>query len=201
MKSQRIFQISLLMAFLIISTLVFVLIETNEQPIVGVGGEDGVLGGDFQLQSLNGDVSLSDFEGKVVVLYFGFLSCPEVCPASMGMMSQTLRKFDESEVEQIQPILVSIDPKRDTYEQISEFTEYFDPRILGVTGTPEQIDLVARNYGAHFEITESSETDPSDYAFRHSSRYYVIDQSGRLVDAMRHSTTANELAARIRTLI
>lgn len=199
MAQKPLLQLLSLAAFIIVSLLVYALIGSGKGSIDGVGGEDGVLGGEFELQSYEGQVKLSDFQGKVVVLYFGFLSCPEVCPASMGMMSRTLSKLEE-DAEQVQSILISIDPKRDSYEQIAKFTEYFDSRILGVTGTVEQIDMVARDYGAHFEITESDTVD-SEYAFRHSSRYYVIDRQGQLVDAMRHSTTANELAARIRTLI
>ena len=199
-KNQQKIQLSLLLALAVVSTLVYLFMSTTERPTEGVGGADGILGGEFELQSSEGLVRLSDFQGKVTVVYFGFLSCPEVCPASMGMVSKMLNKLSEAEQLQVQPILISIDPKRDEVQEIAEFTHYFHPSILGVTGSPEQIDQVALDYGAFFEVSESV-TPGSDYAFRHSSRYYVIDQNGQLVDAMRHSTTANELAARIRTLI
>lgn len=187
-------------ALLVIAILITALINTSDHPLVGVGGTDGELGGDFTLTTVKGDVSLSDFAGKVVVMYFGFLSCPEVCPNSMIVMQRTLNKLNENEQDQLQGLLVSIDPKRDSLQDLKDFTEYYHPKIMGMTGTVEQVDLVARNYGAFFEITES-ETPDSEYAYRHSSRYYIINQQGELVDAMRHSTTPNELAARIKQII
>lgn len=199
MSTQQTIKLTLVAVFLILSTLAVVLLKSGRDD-EGLGGEDGILGGDFRLSSAEGDVSLTDFSGQVVVLYFGFLNCPEVCPTSMSMVSKAMGRLDEQELNQVQPILISIDPERDSLEQLSEFTSYFHPSILGVTGTQEQIEAVAQDYGAFFEVVDSTTTG-SSYEFRHSSRYYVINQHGELVDAMRHSTTANELVARIRTLI
>ena len=182
---------------MIVSLLAFLLIDNNQSD---AGGEDGKLGGDFRLTGINGEVSLRDFEGSVVVLYFGFLNCPKVCPTSMGMVTKSLNLLSEQELKQVQAILISVDPERDTYQALANYTRQFHPNILGITGTHQQIDAVKNNYAAYAEIIESQSAD-SAYAFRHTSRYFVINQQGKLVDAMRHSTTANELVARIRTLI
>lgn len=200
MTTQRTIQIFLGFTALTVLVLGLVLANSDDRNTENLGGVDGVLGGEFTLHHAKGSASLSDFKGQVVVLYFGFLNCPEVCPTSMSMITKALNKLDAEELEQVQPILVSIDPERDSYDQIKEFTAYFHPQILGVTGSRDEIDLVASEYGAFNEVIDST-TDGSDYEFRHSSRYYVVDQNGELVDAMRHSTTANELVARIRTLI
>ena len=173
---------------------------STDRDAQGIGGADGILGGDFVLQSSQGPVALEDFRGKVVLLYFGFLSCPEVCPASMSIYQQTMAKLSESERAEVQPILISIDPARDSVEALEEFTNYFGANILGLTGTHEEIVAVTQDYGAYFKNIESASPD-SEYAFAHTSRYFVINQQGKLVDAMRHSTTANELSARIRTLL
>ena len=186
--------------FVFVGLLIGILLSSDDRPVAGAGGSDGKLGGDFTLQSADGEVSLADFRGQVVVLYFGFLNCPEVCPTSMGMIRKTLNKLTIAELNQVQPILVSVDPKRDTVQDLEDFSDYFHQKIIGVTGSPDAIDAVARDYGAYFKITQS-ETPDSEYAFEHTSRYYVINQQGELVDAMRHSTTANELAARIRKLM
>lgn len=199
-SSNKLVVVLIATAVLVIGTLVTVLLTASDHPLIGVGGDDGELGGDFTLSTVQGEVSLSDFAGKVVVMYFGFLSCPEVCPNSMIVMQRTLNKLSAAEQEQLQGLLISIDPKRDSLQDLKDFTAYYHPKIMGMTGTVEQVDAVARDYGAFFEITES-ETSDSEYAYRHSSRYYLIDQQGQLVDAMRHSTTPNELAARIQQLI
>lgn len=186
-------------ALLIVGILVFVLLTGNDHPLVDVGGKDGELGGDFSLQSAEGKVSLSDYKGKVVVVYFGFLSCPEVCPTSMGVLKSSFNKLGEQS-DNVQGILISIDPKRDTFDKLANFANYYHQNIIGVTGTPDEIDNVAREYGAYFKAIKSDELD-KDYVFEHSSRYYIINQQGDLVDAMRHSTTPNELTAKIKSLL
>lgn len=200
MTAENRIKLVLLATLLMVSGLAFVLASSADRNGENLGGADGILGGDFTLRNADGDVSLSDFSGQIVVLYFGFLNCPEVCPASMGMVSNAMNRLDTDEQNQVQPILVSIDPERDSLDQLAEFTQYFHPRLLGLTGTSDEIEAVAQDYGAFFEVTDSS-SPGSAYEFRHSSRYYVIDQNGELVDAMRHSTTASELVTRIRTLI
>ncbi|MDA8682527.1 SCO family protein [Porticoccaceae bacterium] len=157
------------------------------------------VGGDFVLRNIDGRVSLEDFRGSVVILYFGFLSCPEVCPTSMSILTRSLEKLSPAEKNKTKAILISIDPQRDNFQELLEFTNYYHPNILGVTGTEQEVEKVAQQYGAFFEIT-ASETVDSAYAYRHSSRYYIIDQQGNLIQAMRHSTTPNELAARIKKL-
>ena len=200
MLTQRLLHITLFVSVAIVGVLAYLLMDSEGRSRGEAGGSDGILGGEFTLHSQTGAVTLSDFRGEVVILYFGFLNCPEVCPASMSTVSNALKKLDQPELDQVQSILVSIDPARDTLAELAEFSEYFHPNILGVTGSQDEIDAVTADYGAFIDVVDST-TPGSDYEFRHSSRYYVIDQSGNLVDAMRHSTTPNELAARIRTLI
>lgn len=156
------------------------------------------LGGDFTLQSLQGDVSLSDFKGKAVVMYFGFMSCPEVCPNSLGVIKAAFNKLSSENITNIQGLMISIDPKRDSLQSLAAFTQHFHRNITGITGDQSTLEKTAKQYGAYFSKTD----DPKlGYLFEHVSRYYVIDKDGELVDAMRHSTTPNELAARLKTII
>jgi len=195
--------LTLFFALALIVFLVVFLFKSDVRSNENIGGADGILGGDFVLQSVNGSVELEDFRGKVVLMYFGFLSCPEVCPASMGIFQKTLQKMTAEEREQIQPLLISIDPARDTVEELAEFSAYFDSQIIGLTGTEQALRAVADDYGAFYQVApvKASEKAEQGYLFDHTSRYYVVDQQGELVDAMRHSTTANELAARVRLLL
>lgn len=158
------------------------------------------LGGDFTLQSSEGAVSLSRFQNKVVVMYFGFLTCPEVCPNSMTIVSSALNKLSPAQLAETQALLVSIDPKRDTPEKLAEYAKFYHQNLLGLTGSKNEIDVVTNQYGAYYNFTEI-EAVTADYGVEHSSRYYVIDRAGNLVTAMRHSTTANELYAQIIQLL
>ena len=156
------------------------------------------LGGDFTLKSIQGDVSLSDYKGKAVVMYFGFISCPEVCPNSMGVIQTAFNKLKAHEIDQVQGLMISIDPERDSLENLNEFTQYYHPNIQGLTGTDEQLEATSKLYGAYFKKQKDKK---NDYLFEHVSRYYIINKHGDLIDAMRHSTTPNELVARLKETI
>ena len=158
------------------------------------------LGGRFQLSSLNGSIDLEEYKGKVVVLYFGFLNCAEVCPLSMGVMSAALKKLPIDIYPQVQGFFISVDPKRDDLQSLNDFAQYFDPRILGLTGTKEEIDTLTRQYGVYFDLVDMESSELA-YTVDHSSRFYIVSPSGQLVDVMSHSTTPIELAARIKRAI
>ncbi len=91
--------------------------------------EEAPLGGDFTLQSVAGPVSLKDLHGKVVLLYFGYTKCPDVCPTSLSFMTQALNEMTDDELAKVQGVFVSVDPKRDTVESLKEYVEYFHPNF------------------------------------------------------------------------
>ena len=189
----------LVLGALLVVVLSVFLATSDDFPSSNMGGKDGKLGGEFTLTGIDGEVSLSDFRGKVVMLYFGFVNCSQVCPTSMRIMQKTLAEMDSNELGQVQAILISFDTE-DSYQTLAAYTKKFHPNILGLTGTVKQINTVIDEYGAYYGPNDLEEFD-AGLAYRHSSRYYIVNQQGELVDAMRHSTTANELRARLRTLI
>ncbi len=154
------------------------------------------LGGHFKLASLNGDIDLEQYRGKVVVMYFGFLNCAEVCPSSVGVMSAAMQQVDQQYYNDIQGFFVSVDPKRDDLESLHQFAQHFDPRILGLTGTEEEIDELTKNYGVYYDMVDLESSELS-YTVDHVSRFYILDETGDLIDSMSHSTTPIELAARL----
>lgn len=185
---------------LFLVALVSLFVVTSDKSLAEKPRSLDSLGGDFTLTAHSGKVSLSDYRGKAVVMYFGFLTCPEVCPSSMTTISTALNRLDADEASQTQAILVSVDPKRDTIKELAEYAQFYHPRLVGLTGNKEQIDSVTNQYGAYYDFSEI-ESVTADYGVEHSSRYYVIDRDGKLVTAMRHSTTPNELAAQIKELL
>ncbi len=166
----------------------------NQKPLYEYGGE-------FSLQSADGQINLSDYQGKIVVMYFGFLNCTEACPLSMATVSKALQKLTPEEREQVQVMFVSVDPERDDLESLEKFSKYYDEKnIVGITGTKEQIEALSDQYGVFFELVDL-EGSNLGYTVDHSSRFYMINQKGELVTTMSHSTSPIELAAKISDLI
>lgn len=168
----------------------------SDQPLLHRLGQ----GGDFTLQSISGPTSLSDFEGKVSVLYIGYTHCPDVCPTSLAIMSQALKELSEEELEQVQPLFVSVDPERDTPERLAKYSEFFHPKIIGMTGPKKDIDLMVERYGAFYRKVEM-EDSAMDYSVDHSSRIYLINKKGQLSQTLTHATMPNDVVAEIRKLL
>ncbi|WP_305838020.1 SCO family protein [Photobacterium leiognathi] len=154
------------------------------------------LGGEFQLNSLDGTVSLNQFKGQTVVLYFGFLNFAEVCPSSMGVMATAFSMLPPEEYANVQGIFISVDPGRDDLDSLDKFAKHFDKRIKGLTGTKQEIDALTKQYGVYFDLVDMESSELS-YTVDHASRFYIINPEGKLVDAMSHTTTPIELAAGI----
>jgi len=187
----------LIVAGLFIAGLIAVYIATTTVPVGEKLKSLKDLGGEFHLNSINGVVDLKEYEGKVVVLYFGFLNCAEVCPASMGVMSAAFKKLPADQFPNVQGFFISVDPKRDDLKSLNEFAQYFDQRIQGLTGTQDEINALTKQYGVYFDLVDM-ESSELGYTVDHSSRFYIISPTGQLIDAMSHSTTPIELAERIK---
>ncbi|MGB2130679.1 MAG: SCO family protein [Marinobacterium sp.] len=158
------------------------------------------LGGDFTLTSAAGPVSLADFRGQVAVIYIGYASCPDVCPTALAVLTQSLRQLSEAERQQVQGIFISVDPERDTPEKLADYSAFFSPQIVGVTGSRDNIDRVVRQYGAFYRKVELKDS-AMGYAVDHSSRLYLVDQQGRLVETLMHNTSVPTLTSALKSLI
>ena len=156
-------------------------------------------GGDFNLQSEAGPISLEQFRGKVAVLYFGYTWCPDICPTSLAMISTALRQLTPEELAAVQVMFISVDPERDSFERLTSYARYFHPTILGVTGTPEEVAQVAKLYGAGYRKVEQDSA--IGYAVDHTADVYVIDQQGKLYRTLPHGTPPAEILAVLRELL
>jgi protein SCO1/2 len=131
---------------------------------------------DFTLRgSDGGELRLSRYRGKVVVLAFGFTSCPDVCPTTLAVLAQARKKLGPRGGE-LQVVYVTVDPDRDDAERLRTYLAKFDPSFVGGTGNPEQLTAVRRDYG----IAATRTTLGTAYAFAHSSYTYLIDREGSL---------------------
>lgn len=158
----------------------------------------GHLGGDFTLSSVDGPVSLSDFRGKVVPIYFGFTFCPDICPTTLSSLASAMNQLTPAELAQVEGLFISVDPERDTLPNTAEYAAHFHPQIRGITGSPEQIAQVARQYLVIYEKVQM-EDSAMDYSVDHSSLLYVVGKDGKIRSLVRHGDSPADIAAALRT--
>lgn len=154
-------------------------------------------GGDFTLQSVTGPVSLSDYKGKLVLLYFGYTYCPDVCPTSLAATAEGLKQLTPDELARVAMIFISVDPKRDTPARLKEYAEFFHPAIVGVTGSAEAIAEVAKRYGV-FYAEQKIDTAGGGYVVDHSSDTFIVAPDGAVVGKIAHATPPDQVVVAIR---
>ncbi|MFN3742766.1 MAG: SCO family protein [Anaerolineales bacterium] len=154
---------------------------------------------DFTLQAADGRmVSLRDFRGKYVLLYFGYTFCPDVCPASLGNLAVALRRLGEK-ANQVQVIMISVDPERDTPEKMAEYVSHFHPSFIGLSGDAQEIARVAALYGIFYEKQEVESS--AEYLVNHTATIMVIDREGRLKLIWPFGVTPDEIVADLKYLL
>jgi protein SCO1/2 len=161
------------------------------------------IGGPFTLTATKGrTVSDQEFRGKWLLVYFGYTHCPDVCPTTLLEIAQTLKQLGPLAAEVV-PFFITIDPERDTPEAVSEFAEAFDPRIVGLSGTPAQIASVAKEYRVYYKKVEQPGMKSEDYLMEHSAFVYLMGPSGAYVTLFspRQGQGPDQMAARLRDLI
>ena len=154
-------------------------------------------GGDFTLDSPGGNLALQDYRGKVVLLYFGYTFCPDVCPTALSALGQAFTALTPDELAQVQGIFVSVDPERDTMEILNVYAPFFHPRIVGASGTPAQVAEVARRYGVSYMKQKSVDDRP--YTVDHSSSTYLVDRQGRIAAILPHGAPVTDIVSKIRS--
>lgn len=144
------------------------------------------LGGDFVLQGKHGKFDLKGYRGKLVLIYFGYTFCPDICPTNLSHLTQALNELSQDELSKIQPVFISVDPDRDTLEHLDNYVKYFHKSLLGITGEPSTIASIASQYGAAYQkvIGESA----GGYLIDHSSFTYLVDQNGKLKESFPHAS-------------
>lgn len=173
-------------------------------PSNGAVNSDGTptVGGPFTLTDTKGEtVTDKDFAGKYMLVFFGYTYCPDVCPTALSDMSTALDMLSDAKVSKLTPVFISVDPKRDTPEHLSEYVTFFHPKLVGLTGTEQQIKDVAREYRVFYRLGEPSADDPLDYTVDHTSIVYLIGPDGKLVTHFSHGTTPEAMAERLGQLL
>lgn len=148
---------------------------------------------DFELTGEGGRrVRLSDFRGKIVLLFFGYTFCPDVCPTTMRELARAMEILGPEKARDIQVIMISVDPERDTPEHINEYVHAFNPNFIGLTGTPDEIAQVATMYGIFYQKREG--TAATGYLVDHTATVTVINREGYVKLLIPYGVTAAEIA-------
>ncbi|MFT3673323.1 SCO family protein [Aestuariivirga sp.] len=154
---------------------------------------EALVGGPFTMVNQKGEtVSEKSFAGKPMLLFFGYTYCPDVCPTELQVMAEALRQLGDK-ASDIQPILVSIDPARDTPQVLADYVANFGPQFVGLTGTPEQVKAMADAYRVFYAKVENKD-DPKAYLMDHSSIIYLMGPDGKFLKHFTYSTDAKALA-------
>jgi protein SCO1/2 len=154
---------------------------------------------DFRLTDHNGQPrTLKDFRGKLVVLFFGYTQCPDVCPTTLTELAEAKRLLGPAG-DKVQGLLVTVDPERDTPEVLKAYVANFDPTFLALRGTPEQLAETAKEYKVYFKKSEGK--TPTSYTMDHSAASYVYDAQGRLRLYTRYGSGAQSLASDLKLLM
>ena len=157
-------------------------------------------GGDFTLNAPDGPLSLSDLRGKVVLIFFGYTSCPDVCPISLGRIDASFSAMDASELERVQALFITLDPERDTADRLEKYTRYFHRNIIGLRGDEKAINSVASQYGVNY----SKDLMPGSalgYSISHPTSILLLDDEGHIVENVSHDAKSTYLLSRIRDLL
>jgi protein SCO1/2 len=158
-----------------------------------------VLEGETFLRAADGPVRLSDYAGSYVLLYFGYTSCPDVCPTSLAKLKAAISQLSQDQQDQVKVLFISVDPGRDTPQKTDDYAKVFSTAFTGATGTPIEISYIAKALGVTYKIGPPA-ADGS-YLVEHSSYIYVIDRQGYLVMNWDHGVQPDEIAADLKYLL
>ena len=162
----------------------------------GKTGGRGVasVGGPFTLTDHEGRARTDkDFRGRFTLVYFGYTYCPDVCPTALQVITNAMEQLDENLQSKITPIFITVDPERDTVNHLKSYVENFHPRLVGLTGSTEQIAHAARIYRVYYSKSKNSIENLNDYLMDHSSIVFLMSPHGDYVTHFTHSTPMKKM--------
>ena len=158
------------------------------------------IGGEFELTNQRGErMRLSDFAGRALVMFFGYTFCPDVCPATLARVREVKAALPPEDAARFTGVLVSVDPARDSPQRLGQYVEFFDPAFVALTGSEDELEDVARRYGARFMIPEGQPED--SYLVNHSSIAYLIDPAGHVRALYYGDEPIDAIAANVRQVL
>lgn len=164
-------------------------------------GENSGINPRYLLQDPNGRaVSSEDFRGRFQLISFGYTYCPDVCPTTLVEMAEILKQLGE-QADRFQAIFISVDPERDSGQVLKTYTEFFDPRILGLTGSPALVRRAADNFKIRYAKVRQPGADPGRYAVDHSAGMILLGPQGEFIRKFAFSTPVLEVTKQLGELL
>ena len=199
--NHRLVRITLFAALGIVIAVLFAWQYGFLSPGAGRPGTSGIakIGGPFTLTDHTGTVRTEkDFHGKMMLIYFGYTYCPDVCPTALQIMSVALQNLG-GKAETVTPVFITVDPERDTVKHLGDYVKNFHVRMVGLTGSAEQIKQAAKVYRVYYRKAKPASGDPpKDYLMDHSSVVYLMDREGRYITHFTHRSPSEDIEAAIR---
>lgn len=150
------------------------------------------MGAPFTLQAYDGPFSLEDIGDRLALIYFGYTWCPDICPASMVFLAAAMDSLSETQRDQLQPIFISVDPERDTPDRLKAYVDFFEADIIGVTGEADELEALARQYGAFYRRVDMDSA--MVYAMDHSADFYLTRNNGEILAILPHAVNVEQLS-------
>ncbi len=167
----------------------------------GKGSEAELEGGPISLPSTRGEFALSQLdEDQLAVVFFGYTWCPDVCPMSLAVVRQVRQQLSDPRREQVVPVMISVDPERDTLSRLEEYLASFGEDFIGATGSIEQVEEIAERYGVVWRKVEAPES-AMDYTVDHTASLYLVDRHGEIRRRVLHSPTPGPLKAALNDVL
>jgi protein SCO1/2 len=164
------------------------------QPVQSSGA--ALIGGPFSLVGADGKpVTDRDFRGRYMLIFFGFTHCPDICPAELQVIAQALEQLGDK-AKKVVPILITLDPERDTPQAMANYVKSFGPNFVGLTGSPEAIAAAAKAYRVAYSKVENKDS-AGDYSVDHSALVYLMDPEGRYVTHFSYGLSADQMAEKL----
>ena len=157
-------------------------------------------GGEFTLRSVEGPVRLDDLRGKVVLLFFGYTSCPDICPLSLARIGACLSSLEEEQAQRVSALFITLDPGRDTVERMRQYAGFFHSGIIGLSGDVEEIDDVTARYGITWERKAAPES-ALGYSISHPDTILLVDTEGALAGEVRGEDGSEALRRKVLELL
>ncbi|MBC8259443.1 MAG: SCO family protein [SAR324 cluster bacterium] len=195
-----IFKLRILLSFLLLLLFSFGNIVSLSAHEKSVSGSKEFHGGDFILKSAEGRFSLKDLRGSVVLLFFGYTSCPNVCPISLATISNVFSQMSPTELKRTTALFISLDPEKDTLEILKQYTNYFNSNIVGLTDDIKTVIKVAEQYGVKYKKTLVPDS-ALGYVISHSDEIFVVGLDGKPQKTFPHDTDTAPLLAQIKQLL
>ena len=193
----------MVVALLAFGTTAWILTERLTEPKT-LAGEGIVvapagIGGPFKLTSDAGKpLTEKAFAGKYALVYFGYSFCPDVCPLGLQKMAAGIDKLGDDS-KKVVPVFVSVDPDRDTPDQLAQYVDLFHPEMVGLTGTAEEIKEVAKKFRVYYALHKDK--DPENYPVDHSSFTYLMGPDWKIVAVFRHDATPENIAEALKKVL